>query len=128
PRFDPAPHLPRLLAHPEGRVRMAAVRLVRSRGLVAAAAELEALLAEEDVELTYEAALALGAVDPERARAALSPHLATPDHPLAGAAIAALLPAEEGEGEAFLALRRRLEAEEAGPEHRRETVRALGKL
>lgn len=128
PRFDPAPHLPRLLAHPEGRVRMAAVRLVRSRGLVAAAAELEALLADEDVELAYEAALALGAVDPERARAALSPHLATPDHPLAGAAIAALLPAEEGEGEAFLALRRRLEAEEAGPEHRRETVRALGKL
>lgn len=127
-RFDPTPHLPRLLAHHDSRVRMAAVRLVRDRGLAQAADSLEALLEDEDAELAYEAALALGALAPERARAVLSPLLREPDHPLAGAAIAALLPNEEGEGEAFFALEARLDAEDAPPGHRRETVRALGKL
>jgi len=128
PRFDPTPYLPRLLAHPDVRVRGAAVRLARSRGVQAAAERLESLLADDDAELAYEAALALGALAPERARSALAPFLDTPEHPLAGAAIAALLPHEEGEGEAHRALRRRLGAEEADPGHRRETVRALGKL
>lgn len=128
PRFDPAPHLPRLLAHPDGRVRITAVRLARTRGVAEVAEQLEALLEDEDAELAYEAALALGAVAPERARVALSPHLSQPGEPLAGAAIAALLPWEEGEGEATLALRRRLAAFEATAEERRETVRALGKL
>lgn len=128
PRFDAALHLPRLLAHPDARVRRAAVGLARSRGVAEVAEGLEALLGDEEVELAYEAALALGALAPERAREALRPFLAEPAHPLSGAAIAALLPREAGEGEATRALRARLAAPAPAAAARRETARALGKL
>ena len=128
PLFDPAPHLPQLLRHGDPRVRRTAIHLARERKVDGVAGRLAEMVAEDDAEVAYEAALALGALAPGQAREVLGPLLDEPDHPLAGAAIAALLPLEGEEGPAARALRARLEAADATAEQRRETVRALGKL
>ena len=128
PRFDPAPHLPRLLHHEDPRVRRTAIRLARERAVATVSERLATMVEEGDAEVAYDAALALGALSPARAKEVLEPYLDRPDDPLAGAAIAALLPWEGEDGPAARSLRERLEDEDATAEQRRETVRALGKL
>lgn len=127
PRFDPAPALPRLLRHEDLRVRLAAIQMALERRVTQVAGKLERLLREDVEEVRYEAILALGKLAPARARECLEPLLGE-GGPLAGAAIAALLPWEAGEGPATAALQARLRQRAPSVEVRRETVRALGKL
>lgn len=127
PRFDPTPVLPRLLLHGDRRVRLAAIQFALERRVTQVASKLERLIREDEEEVRYEAILALGKLAPARAREVLSPFLEAAG-PLSGAAIAALLPWEAGEGPATMALQARLAEPEPSVELRRETVRALGKL
>ncbi|AKU90884.1 Npt1/Npt2 family nucleotide transporter [Vulgatibacter incomptus] len=155
PRFDPLPFLPRLLGHPDSRVRRSTVALVHDRRISQAVPQLERIFAGDRPEIRYEAALALGKLVPERARELLLPWLDRNDSPLAGAAIAALVPPELASREGALfgegaapgdrgppevasaeqaslvatrALLDRLERPGAPVQERIETARALGRL
>ncbi|WP_373048114.1 cyclic nucleotide-binding domain-containing protein [Vulgatibacter sp.] len=128
PRFDPVPHLHGLLTHPHDRVRLAAIRLARTRRVTPAAPHLERLIEGDTPQVRQEAALALAVLSPRRAEQVLAPLLASEDPALAGAAVAALLPLEGRTGRATQALLRRLDDVDAPPEERRETARILGRL
>jgi len=128
PRFDPVPHLRALIEHPDARIRLAAVRLVADRQVPHAVAHLERLFEEDEIEVRYEAAIALGTLAPERARELLLPHLTDPDSHLSGAAIAALAPTEGVGGPARRALAARLGDRDASPAERMESAKALGRM
>lgn len=125
PRFDPIPHLSDLLAHPNERVRLAAVQLAGSRRVTPAAPHLEGLIEEGEPEVRYEAVLALAKLSAPRALSTLTPLLESDDVTLASAALAGLLPlSSEMEGR----LEARLRLPNASEETRLETARLLGRL
>ncbi len=127
-RFDPLPHLPHLLLHPDQRVRLAAVRLIADRMITQALPQLERLFVEDESQIQYEAALALGRLAPTKAAERLLPWLERSESPLSGAAIAALAPREGVGGPARRALAARLDRRDAPVEERIETARALGRM
>lgn len=128
PRWDPLPHLPRLLVHRDLRVRRSAVLLAVERDRPAVAPLLERLFERDVPEIRYEVALALGRLAPARARALLSPWIGGRELPLAAAALAALVPGEARGGPATDALEAWLGDPEAKVPERVEIARALGRM
>jgi HEAT repeat protein len=127
--FEAGAYLPRLFGHADARVRAAAARLAGRRQIARAAGHLERLVAEDVPGVRDEAALALAAVAPDRARAVLEPYLADPDPARSAMAVAALLRCDRGSAAAARALEERLAADVgAPPEPRRETARLLGRI
>ncbi|HEY0838634.1 MAG TPA: hypothetical protein VGD74_00470, partial [Vulgatibacter sp.] len=128
PRWDPLPHLPRLLVHRDVRVRRTAVLLAVQRNRPPVAPLLERIFEKDVPEIRYEAALALGRLAPSRARTVLSPWLDRRELPLSAAAIAALVPSEQTGGPATAALEAWLRDPGAPMEERTELARALGRM
>ncbi|HWV38977.1 MAG TPA: cyclic nucleotide-binding domain-containing protein [Vulgatibacter sp.] len=128
PRWDPLPHLPRLLVHPDLRVRRSAVLLAVERNRPAVAPLLERLFERDVPEIRYEVALALGRLAPARARALLAPWIGGRELPLAAAALAALVPSEARGGPATSALEAWLGDPGASVPERIELARALGRM
>lgn len=127
-RFEPMPHLPRLITHEDHRVRLAAVELISDRRITHGAPHLERLLAGDVQEVQSEAALALAKLAPPRAAELLLPWLEKRDSPLSAAAIAALLPIEQTAAQAKEALLARLDDADAPARERLETASALGRM
>ena len=135
---DVRPHVPRLLAHPDVRVRSQAIALIRARPDPSYAGLLRLVMQVDARAPTAEAARALALVDPDGVKEALEPYLEAPpgavDVRLVCAAIEALLP--EGLGGHTTGSPRAVERLEAlfahgrsgPPAERRELVRLLGHL